>query len=313
MTTATFVTNQGTFTVRLMPEHAPKTVANFIDLATGATRVDRPPRRREEVRPAVPRHDLPPGDRRLHDPGRGPDRARAPADPATQFEDECPPDGPDFDQAGVLAMANAGPGTNGSPVLRDGRRDPVAHRQAHDLRRGHRGLRRGRGDREGSATGAAGRPSARRRRDRARSTSRTAPLTATVDRPSEMCAIPASDTSPSHTVEPELLGRPSRRARSRVGRARSDDRRRARRHTSPGRRARLRSRSPAVPSRRMLPAELHSYVPVDRADATRPARCPATRRSRRSTTRGARIRRARSAPASARSSPRDSSRLNGCG
>ncbi|HEY7755939.1 MAG TPA: peptidylprolyl isomerase, partial [Actinomycetota bacterium] len=35
MTTATFVTSMGSFTVRLMPEHAPKTVANFVDLATG--------------------------------------------------------------------------------------------------------------------------------------------------------------------------------------------------------------------------------------------------------------------------------------
>ena len=36
MSTATFVTNQGSFTVTLMPEHAPKTVQNFVGLATGA-------------------------------------------------------------------------------------------------------------------------------------------------------------------------------------------------------------------------------------------------------------------------------------
>ena len=35
MTTATFVTNKGSFTVTLMPEHAPETVANFVGLATG--------------------------------------------------------------------------------------------------------------------------------------------------------------------------------------------------------------------------------------------------------------------------------------
>jgi peptidyl-prolyl cis-trans isomerase A (cyclophilin A) len=35
MTTATFVTNKGSFTVTLMPEHAPKTVENFVALATG--------------------------------------------------------------------------------------------------------------------------------------------------------------------------------------------------------------------------------------------------------------------------------------
>ena len=30
MTEATFVTSMGSFTARLMPEHAPKTVANFV-------------------------------------------------------------------------------------------------------------------------------------------------------------------------------------------------------------------------------------------------------------------------------------------
>ena len=38
MTTATFVTNQGSFTVTLMPEHAPKTVANFVGLARAGRR-----------------------------------------------------------------------------------------------------------------------------------------------------------------------------------------------------------------------------------------------------------------------------------
>ena len=36
MPTATFVTTAGSFTVQLMPEHAPKTVDNFVGLATGA-------------------------------------------------------------------------------------------------------------------------------------------------------------------------------------------------------------------------------------------------------------------------------------
>ena len=40
MTTATFVTTKGTFTVQLMPEHAPETVQNFVDLATGGRRVE---------------------------------------------------------------------------------------------------------------------------------------------------------------------------------------------------------------------------------------------------------------------------------
>ena len=40
--------------------------------------------------------------------------AAAAAGPGYEFEDECPPDGPTFNQVGRLAMANAGPGTNGS-------------------------------------------------------------------------------------------------------------------------------------------------------------------------------------------------------
>ena len=41
-------------------------------------------------------------------------------------------------ERGALAMANAGPNTNGSPVFRrHGRGDAVARRQAHGLRPGH--------------------------------------------------------------------------------------------------------------------------------------------------------------------------------
>ena len=36
MPIATFHTSKGAFTVSLMPEHAPKTVENFVGLATGA-------------------------------------------------------------------------------------------------------------------------------------------------------------------------------------------------------------------------------------------------------------------------------------
>ena len=53
MTTATFVTNKGSFTVTLMPEHAPKTVENFVDLATGG-REWTDPRRRDESEPLYP-------------------------------------------------------------------------------------------------------------------------------------------------------------------------------------------------------------------------------------------------------------------
>jgi peptidyl-prolyl cis-trans isomerase A (cyclophilin A) len=113
MTTARFVTNRGSFTVRLMPEHAPETVANFIGLAKG-TREWRDPRgggrKQAPLYPGTVFHRVIPdfmiqgGD--PEGTGRG--------GPGYTFADEVPPDGPSFDRPGLLAMANAGPGTNGS-------------------------------------------------------------------------------------------------------------------------------------------------------------------------------------------------------
>jgi len=113
MPTATFVTSMGQFTVRLMPEHAPKTVANFTELATGA---------REWTDPRTSQKTTD----RLYDGTifhrvipdfmiqGGDPLGRGTGGPGYQFEDECPPGGPSFDRPGLLAMANAGPGTNGS-------------------------------------------------------------------------------------------------------------------------------------------------------------------------------------------------------
>ena len=113
MTTATFVTNKGSFAVQLMPEHAPKTVQNFVDLATGAGEWRDPSDGQTKSEPLYPGtifHRVIDGFMiQGGDPtgtGRG--------GPGYQFEDECPPDGPTFNQVGRLAMANAGPGTNGS-------------------------------------------------------------------------------------------------------------------------------------------------------------------------------------------------------
>jgi peptidyl-prolyl cis-trans isomerase A (cyclophilin A) len=113
MTTATFVTNKGSFTVRLMPEHAPKTVDNFVGLASGAREWTDPRdhgRKKEPLYAGTIFHRVIDGFMiQGGDPtgtGRG--------DPGYEFEDECPPDGPTFDRPGLLAMANAGPNTNGS-------------------------------------------------------------------------------------------------------------------------------------------------------------------------------------------------------
>jgi peptidyl-prolyl cis-trans isomerase A (cyclophilin A) len=112
MTTANFITSKGSFAVRLMPEHAPKTVANFVELARGAREWTDP---RDGARRTEPLYDGTVFHRVIDgfmvqggDPtgtGRG--------GPGYEFEDECPPDGPSFDRPGLLAMANAGPGTNG--------------------------------------------------------------------------------------------------------------------------------------------------------------------------------------------------------
>ena len=113
MTTATIVTNRGSFTAKLMPEHAPKTVANFVDLATGKRTWKDPRDGAEKNEPlyngtifhrVIPDFMIQGGD--PTGTGMG--------GPGYQFEDEVPPGGPSFDRKGLLAMANAGPNTNGS-------------------------------------------------------------------------------------------------------------------------------------------------------------------------------------------------------
>lgn len=109
---ATLTTNHGAIRLRLYPHHAPKTVRNFVELATG---------QREWIDPSTGQattanlydgtifHRVmsgfmiqggdPMGD------GRG--------GPGYKFGDEFHPELV-FDRPYLLAMANAGPGTNGS-------------------------------------------------------------------------------------------------------------------------------------------------------------------------------------------------------
>jgi peptidyl-prolyl cis-trans isomerase A (cyclophilin A) len=112
-TTATFVTSEGTFTARLMPDHAPITVANFVDLATGKREWRDP---RDGQRKSEPLYDGTVFHRIIPDfmiQGGDPEGTGR-GGPGYRFEDECPPGGPSFDKPGLLAMANAGPNTNGS-------------------------------------------------------------------------------------------------------------------------------------------------------------------------------------------------------
>ncbi len=113
MPSATFETTAGSFTAKLMPEHAPKTVANFVALATGSRDWTDPRDGRTKTEPL---YDGTIFHRVIADfMIQGGDPAgRGTGGPGYSFEDECPPGGPSFDRPGLLAMANAGPNTNGS-------------------------------------------------------------------------------------------------------------------------------------------------------------------------------------------------------
>ena len=113
MPSAVFVTNKGSFTVKLFPENAPIAVSNFIDLATGK-REWKDPRdgqsKTENLYDGTIFHRVIP-DFMIQG---GDPTGTGMGGPGYRFEDEFPPGGPAFDKAGILAMANAGPGTNGS-------------------------------------------------------------------------------------------------------------------------------------------------------------------------------------------------------
>jgi len=109
---ATFHTSLGEIVVRLLPEKAPKTVANFVGLAEG-TREWKDPRSGQGVkRPlydgtvfhrVIPEFMIQGGD----------PLGTGTGGPGYRFEDEIGPDNR-FDRPGLLAMANAGANTNGS-------------------------------------------------------------------------------------------------------------------------------------------------------------------------------------------------------
>jgi peptidyl-prolyl cis-trans isomerase A (cyclophilin A) len=113
MPTATFVTSKGSFKVRLMPAHAPEAVTNFVALATGAKEWTDP---RDGNKKTDPLYDGTIFHRVIDGfmVQGGDPTGTGVGGPGYRFADECPPDGPSFDRAGLLAMANAGPNTNGS-------------------------------------------------------------------------------------------------------------------------------------------------------------------------------------------------------
>ena len=114
MTTfATFTTNQGEFKAKLMPDYAPITVANFVDLAQGKREWKDP---NDGQRKTEPLYDGTVFHRLISNfmiQGGDP-LGTGTGGPGYRFEDETSPGSPRFDKPGLLAMANAGPNTNGS-------------------------------------------------------------------------------------------------------------------------------------------------------------------------------------------------------
>jgi peptidyl-prolyl cis-trans isomerase A (cyclophilin A) len=110
--TATLRTNQGTIVIRLFPDHAPKTVRNFVELAEGGREWTDPTTGQVTTSKlydgtifhrVIPDFMIQGGD--PLGSGRG--------GPGYKFADEIHPD-LRFDRPYLLAMANSGPGTNGS-------------------------------------------------------------------------------------------------------------------------------------------------------------------------------------------------------
>ena len=112
-TYAVFSTTEGTITCRLFDKDAPKTVANFIDLAEGKREWTHPVSRKKSsdrlydgtiFHRVIPNFMIQGGD--PAGTGFG--------GPGYQFEDETKGSPHKFDKPGKLAMANSGPNTNGS-------------------------------------------------------------------------------------------------------------------------------------------------------------------------------------------------------
>jgi peptidyl-prolyl cis-trans isomerase A (cyclophilin A) len=112
-TYAVFNTSEGTVVCRLFEKEAPKTVANFTDLAEGKREWTHPASRKKSKDPlyhgtifhrVIPNFMIQGGD--PAGTGMG--------GPGYQFEDEIKGSPHKFDKPGKLAMANAGPNTNGS-------------------------------------------------------------------------------------------------------------------------------------------------------------------------------------------------------
>lgn len=108
---AVFNTNKGTFKIKLFPKESPKTVENFVGLATGTKEFTDPKTKQKTKRNfydglifhrVIPNFMIQGGD----------PEGRGTGGPGYQFEDEK--NSLKHSKPGILSMANAGPNTNGS-------------------------------------------------------------------------------------------------------------------------------------------------------------------------------------------------------
>ena len=106
---AVLKTNQGDITINLFPNHAPETVSNFTGLAQGTKDYDAGTDRTGPFYDGLTFHRV---IENFMIQGGCP-LGTGTGGPGYQFEDEFHPD-LRFDRPYLLAMANAGPGTNGS-------------------------------------------------------------------------------------------------------------------------------------------------------------------------------------------------------
>jgi peptidyl-prolyl cis-trans isomerase A (cyclophilin A) len=109
---ATLKTSMGDVTIQLFPDHAPETVRNFVGLADGSKEWTDPEtglKRTERFYDGLVFHRVISG---FMIQGGCP-RGTGTGGPGYKFKDEPHPE-LTFDKPYLLAMANAGPGTNGS-------------------------------------------------------------------------------------------------------------------------------------------------------------------------------------------------------
>ena len=169
--TATLTTTQGTVTVRLFPDHAPLTVRNFVELAEGGREWTNPrdpgQATKDKLYDGTIFHRVITGFMIQGGDPLGTRHRR----PGLQVRRRDPPR-PAVRQAVPARDGERRPRHQRLAVLHHRRAHPVAQRQAHDLRRGHR--RRRRGGQDQPRADRARRPPGARRGARSRSPSSAA-------------------------------------------------------------------------------------------------------------------------------------------